>query len=154
VSCRARAEIPVIRSRLIELGFEVFPPEKQVPEAFDGQMKADAEKVGSRRNESPHRGIRERQLMKLPRRQFLHLSAGAAALPVMSRIASALTYPTRPVRIIAGYPPGGGLDIVARLIGQWLSHRIGRRAEGTYTRASPVQTFARQRRVPGWGMVV
>jgi tripartite-type tricarboxylate transporter receptor subunit TctC len=64
--------------------------------------------------------------MKLLRRQFLHLSAGAAALPVMSRIASAQSYPTRPVRIIVGYPPGGGADIVARLIGQWLSERLGR----------------------------
>src|SRR5450631_4340424 len=64
--------------------------------------------------------------MKLPhRRQFLHLAAGAAALPVVSRIARAQTYPTRPVRIIVGYPPGGGSDIIARLIGQWLSERLG-----------------------------
>ena len=63
--------------------------------------------------------------MKLPRRQFLHLAAGAAALPAVSRIAWAQTYPTRPVRIIVGFPPGGGTDIVARLIGQWLSERLG-----------------------------
>jgi tripartite-type tricarboxylate transporter receptor subunit TctC len=63
--------------------------------------------------------------MKLPhRRQFLHLAAGAAALPAISRIATAQTYPTRPVRIIAGYPPGGGSDILARLMGQWLSERL------------------------------
>jgi tripartite-type tricarboxylate transporter receptor subunit TctC len=60
-----------------------------------------------------------------PRRRFLGLAAGAAALPVVSRIARAQTYPTRPVRIIVGYPPGGGSDIIARLIGQWLSERLG-----------------------------
>jgi tripartite-type tricarboxylate transporter receptor subunit TctC len=63
--------------------------------------------------------------MKLPRREFLHLGAGAAALPAVSRIAWAQTYPTRPVRIIVGFPPGGGADITARLIGQWLSERLG-----------------------------
>ena len=63
--------------------------------------------------------------MKLPRRHFLHLAAGAVALPVLPRIASALDYPTRPVRIIVGFPPGGTTDIFARLIGQWLSERLG-----------------------------
>jgi tripartite-type tricarboxylate transporter receptor subunit TctC len=63
--------------------------------------------------------------MTLPRRQFLHLAAGAAALPVVSRIARAQTYPARPVRIIVGLAAGGGTDIVARLIGQWLSERLG-----------------------------
>ena len=63
--------------------------------------------------------------MKLPRRKFLHLIAGAAALPAISRAARAQAYPSRPVRIIAGFPAGGGADIVARLIGQWLSERLG-----------------------------
>jgi tripartite-type tricarboxylate transporter receptor subunit TctC len=64
--------------------------------------------------------------MKLPhRRQFLHLAAGAAALPAVSRIAWAQAYPTRPVRLIVGAPAGGGFDIVARLMGQWLSERLG-----------------------------
>jgi len=63
--------------------------------------------------------------MRLPRRKFLHLAAGAAALPIASRIASAQGYPTRPVRLIVGYAPGGGVDIVARLISQWLSERLG-----------------------------
>jgi tripartite-type tricarboxylate transporter receptor subunit TctC len=63
--------------------------------------------------------------MKLIRRQFLHLAAGAVALPVLSRLASAQTYPSRPVHLIVGYAPGGGTDIAARLIGQWLSERLG-----------------------------
>jgi tripartite-type tricarboxylate transporter receptor subunit TctC len=63
--------------------------------------------------------------MKLPRRQFLHLAAGAAALPAVLRIARAQAYPTRPVRIIVGFPAGGGSDITARLMGQWLSERLG-----------------------------
>ena len=62
--------------------------------------------------------------MKLPRRNFLHLAAGAAALPAVSRIASAQTYPVRPVRIIVGLPAGGGADITARIMGQWLSERL------------------------------
>jgi tripartite-type tricarboxylate transporter receptor subunit TctC len=64
--------------------------------------------------------------MKLPRRNFLHLlAAGAAALPAGSRVAWAQAYPTRPVRIIVAYPPGGPNDVFARLIGQWLSERLG-----------------------------
>jgi tripartite-type tricarboxylate transporter receptor subunit TctC len=63
--------------------------------------------------------------MKLPRRRFLHLAAGAAALPAVTRNARAQGYPTRPVRIIVGFPAGGGNDVIARLIGQWLSERLG-----------------------------
>ena len=62
--------------------------------------------------------------MKLPRRQFLHLAAGAAALPSVSRFAWAQAYPSRPVRIIVGFAPGGATDIMARLMGQSLSERL------------------------------
>ena len=65
------------------------------------------------------------EAMKLPRRQFLRLTAGVAALSAASRIATAQTYPSRPVRWIVGFAAGGGNDIVARLMGQWLSERTG-----------------------------
>jgi tripartite-type tricarboxylate transporter receptor subunit TctC len=64
-------------------------------------------------------------MMKLSRHQFLQLAAGAAALPAVSRIARAQTYPARPIRIVVGYPAGGTADITARLTGQWLSDRFG-----------------------------
>jgi tripartite-type tricarboxylate transporter receptor subunit TctC len=63
--------------------------------------------------------------VKIPRRHLIHFAAGAAMLPALSRIAMTQYYPTRPVRLIVGYAAGGGTDIVARLIGQWLSERLG-----------------------------
>ena len=63
--------------------------------------------------------------MKLPRRRVLHLAAGAAAVPTLLRIARAQAYPSRPVRIIFGLASGSAGDILARLIGQWLSERLG-----------------------------
>jgi len=63
--------------------------------------------------------------VKLPRRQFLHLAAGAAALPGVARIARAQAYPMRPVRVIVPFAPAGTTDIAARLMGQWLSERLG-----------------------------
>ena len=74
--------------------------------------------------------------MKLPRRTFLHLAAGAAALPVMSRAACAQAYPARPVRIIAPTGPGGAPDIIARLIGPWLSDRLGQNSSSKTARAA------------------
>ena len=81
--------------------------------------------------------------MKLPRRQFLHLAAGAAALPAVSRIARAQAYPSRPVRIIVGFPPGQSADISERLLGQWLSDRLGQ--SFVIDRASPASPSALRR---------
>src|SRR5262245_33877690 len=64
--------------------------------------------------------------MRLPRRQFLQLAVGAGALPVVSCMAWAQAYPSRPVRLIVGFPPGGGADTAARIIGPWLSQRLVR----------------------------
>src|SRR6266446_1005597 len=69
--------------------------------------------------------LRSDTMLKLPRRKFLRLAAGAATLPAVSRIARAQAYPTRPVRIIVGFAASGASDIIARLIAQWLSERLG-----------------------------
>src|SRR5438876_3229750 len=74
---------------------------------------------------APRADLGSRHMRKLPRRQFLHLAAGAAALPAVSRIAWAQAYPSRPVRLIFGYAPGGSADVTARIIGQWLTERLG-----------------------------
>jgi tripartite-type tricarboxylate transporter receptor subunit TctC len=63
--------------------------------------------------------------MKLPRRTFLQFAAAAAALPATSRIATAQAYPSRLVRIIVGFTPGGPPDVLSRLMGQWLTERLG-----------------------------
>jgi tripartite-type tricarboxylate transporter receptor subunit TctC len=92
-----------------------------------------------------HRDPFEAQIMKLPhRRQFLHLAAGAAALPAVSRVARAQTYPTRPVRFIVGIAAGGTQDIAGRLIAQRLSERLGQQfvVENRVGAASNIATEA------------
>src|SRR5262249_42914962 len=80
----------------------------------------------SRENKSGSRlAFEGSNMMKLPRRNFLHLAAGAAALPAAHPIAWRQAYPTRPVHIIVGFPGGSASDTTARLIGQWLSERMG-----------------------------
>ena len=88
-------------------------------------MKASVRKAATPRRRTAIRNTERRLVTRHPRRRFLHLAAGAAVLPAISRGARAQTYPARPVRIIVGYPAGGVTDIFARLIGQWLSERLG-----------------------------
>jgi len=89
-------------------------------------MKASIRSTAAtpRRRPAP-RGNERRLVTQHPRRRILSLAAGAAALPAVSRMAWAQAYRTRPVRVIVGFPPGGGTDITARLMGQWLSERLG-----------------------------
>jgi tripartite-type tricarboxylate transporter receptor subunit TctC len=89
-------------------------------------MKAVVRKTARVQHRPAPRGNERRLVTQHPRRRVLSLAAGAAALPAVSRFARAQAYPSRPVRIIVGFAAGGGTDIVARLIGQWLSERMGR----------------------------
>jgi tripartite-type tricarboxylate transporter receptor subunit TctC len=75
--------------------------------------------------------------MKLSRKDVLQAAVGAFALPVLSRVARAQNYPSRPVHIVVGFPPGGPTDIGARLIGQWLAERLGQPFVMTTGRAPP-----------------
>src|SRR5215470_451772 len=75
--------------------------------------------------------------MKLPRRNFLHLAVGVVALPAVSRIAFAQAYPSRPLRCIVAYAPGGGTDIFVRLVGQPLSERLGQPSSSRTGQAPP-----------------
>ena len=68
--------------------------------------------------------------MKLPRRRFLHLAVGAGALPAVSRLAWAETYPTRPIHLIVGFTPGAAADVTARLLGESMGPLLGRRNRG------------------------
>jgi tripartite-type tricarboxylate transporter receptor subunit TctC len=88
-------------------------------------MKASVRKAATLRRPAAPRNNDRRVLGPHPRRRFLRLVAGTAALLPASRIGWAQAYPTRPVRIIVGFAPGGGTDVLARVIGQWLSERLG-----------------------------
>ena len=88
-------------------------------------MKASVRKTATPRRRTAPRGNERRSVTRLPRRRVLSLAAGAVALPAVSRMAWAQAYPTRPVRIIVGAPPGGGHDVAASLIGPWLAERLG-----------------------------
>src|SRR5262249_22033655 len=122
-----QAEITSPSSRSRPAHWETFAPALRGP----GQSQNGISSYRSCREDC----IRSRDLavlraaglatLKLPRRKFLHLAVGAAALPAVSRFAWAQAYPTRPVRIIVPYPPGGGPDIVGRMMGEWLSERLG-----------------------------
>src|SRR5262249_27096923 len=72
-----------------------------------------------------HRAAMRCDAVRFPRRHFLRLAAGAAALPALARPALAQSFPSRPIHLIVGFAPGGGNDIVARLLGQWLADRLG-----------------------------
>src|SRR5262245_57085625 len=124
---------PVIKTRLADAA---AMPMVFTPAEFGTYMAAETEKWGKvvraanikaeGSQKGDHRPKCREGTMKLPhRRQFLHLAAGAAALPAVSRISWAQNYPTRPVRIIVGFAAGGATDILARLLGQVLSERLG-----------------------------
>jgi tripartite-type tricarboxylate transporter receptor subunit TctC len=88
-------------------------------------MRTAIRKAGKPRHQSAPRGNERRLVTQHPRRRILNLAAGAVALPAVSRFAWAQAYPTRPVRVIVTVAAGGGADITARLMGQWLSERLG-----------------------------
>ena len=88
-------------------------------------MKASVRKAATPRRRTAIRNTERRLVTQHTRRRILSLAAGAASMPAAARIAWAQAYPSRPVRIIVGFPPGGGSDITARLMGQWLSERFG-----------------------------
>jgi tripartite-type tricarboxylate transporter receptor subunit TctC len=110
-----------MKARLADLGLEPMP---MTPAEFGKFIDDEIEKRAKARGDQRKPNAR-RAVMKLPRRRFLQMAAGVAALPALPRIAWAQAYPLRPVRVIVGFPPGGVSDITARHMGQWLSERLG-----------------------------
>src|SRR6516165_7559426 len=92
---------------------------------WEGSMKASVRKAATPRRRTAIRNTERRLVTQHPRRRILSFAAGAVGLPAVSRFAWAQTYPTRPVRVIVTVAAGGGMDITARLMGQWLSERLG-----------------------------
>src|SRR5262247_3805306 len=95
-----------------------------MPHPLEGTMRTAVKSETPRRRSAP-RGNERRLVTQHPRRRILSLAAGAAALPAVLRIAWAQAYPTRPVRLVVAFPAGGATDIFARVVGQWLSERLG-----------------------------
>src|SRR5262245_13098415 len=119
-----------VRQRFADQGQDVPAREQQTPEALAAQQKAEIEKWCPILKAGNIKGeylpvLLGSDAVKLPRRTFLHLAAGAAALPAFSRVATAQGYPSRPVRLVVGFAAGSTTDILARLMGQWLSERLG-----------------------------
>src|SRR6516165_4502466 len=145
VSWRAIRRESMVSSRCKSAGLMTAPgqePTCAIPSGYVRFVPKFAQRIGSTRSASPKATLaklsnrlqradslrfqsRFAGIMKPPRRRFLHLVAGAVALPAVSRIAWAQAYPSRPVRLIVPVGPAGATDITARLVGQWLSERLG-----------------------------
>src|SRR5262249_18294761 len=119
-----------VRQRFADQDQDVPAREQQMPAALAAQQQAEIEKWWPILKAANIKGEKlpvssGSDAVKLPRRTFLHLAAGAAALPTLSRVATAQSYPSRPVRLVVGFAAGSTTDILARLMGQWLSERLG-----------------------------